>query len=157
MEFRTLKRKQELTMREKRYKEEIKLEELVGREGGWQVPDNYFSEAIAEIKGKLPEYPVERVAPKMTMRQKMRPYLYLAAMFAGIWLMMQVFFNISESRRINLDNVPERIAMIMESSENNDINGLSHAMLYDYELENEVYANYTDFDEFRRDFESTAN
>ena len=62
----------------------------VGRKTGYKVPEGYFENFAARMTEQLPE----RELPKpeiVTTWQKLRPYIYLAAMFAGIWLMLQVF------------------------------------------------------------------
>ena len=62
----------------------------VGRNTGYKVPEGYFENFAARMTEQLPE----RELPKpeiVTTWQKLRPYIYLAAMFAGILLMLQVF------------------------------------------------------------------
>ena len=62
----------------------------VGGKTGYKVPDGYFEQFTARMTEQLPE----RQLPKpeiVTTWHKLRPYIYLAAMFAGIWLMLQVF------------------------------------------------------------------
>lgn len=64
--------------------------EQVGRKTGYKVPEGYFENFTARMTEQLPE----RELPKpeiITPWQKFRPYIYMAAMFAGIWLMLQVF------------------------------------------------------------------
>lgn len=64
--------------------------EQVGRNTGYKVPEGYFEQFTARMTEQLPE----RDLPKpevVTTWHKLRPYLYMAAMFAGIWLMLQVF------------------------------------------------------------------
>ena len=64
---------------------------------------------------KLPDYPeVERVAP-LSVWQRVKPYVYLVAMFAGIWMMMKVFHTVSTADRLSLDNPPEAIVQLLES------------------------------------------
>lgn len=132
-------------------KEEDKLIEKFGRDGGWKVPDGYFDSLSSEIEGKLPEYPATPARVNMTLWQKLKPYVYLAAMFAGIWLMMQVFHNVSSNSELSLDNPPERIAQIMESGSLNS-EMYSSSSLSDVEIEQEVSDLYTDIDDFERDF-----
>ena len=61
-----------------------------------KVPEGYFADFAAHMRTALPERPeIEHpeticTAPR-TMWEKVRPYVYMAAMFAGIWLMLQVF------------------------------------------------------------------
>lgn len=61
------------------------------------VPEGYFENFAREMEQKLPRQPWEDeaqgtpVVMPRTMWQKIRPYVYMAAMFAGIWCMMKGF------------------------------------------------------------------
>lgn len=68
-----------------------------GRQSGMTVPDGYFDSFAARMKESLPELEWEREAaaethimPARSVWQRIRPFVYMAAMFAGIWLMMNV-------------------------------------------------------------------
>lgn len=62
----------------------------VGGKTGYTVPDNYFDNVRTKILSELPEYK-ERTPEKISMWRRVSPYLYMAAMFAGIWCMMKMF------------------------------------------------------------------
>lgn len=71
------------------------------RNDGMTVPDGYFADFTRRMAASLPERP-ELEAPltavsaaQRTLWQKVRPYVYMAAMFAGIWMMLQLFTVIS--------------------------------------------------------------
>lgn len=74
---------------------------------GLTVPEGYFDDFCAELEQSLPERPeIERAgyadeqeAPR-TLRQKVRAYVYMAAMFAGIWCMLQMFASIGSFRSL---------------------------------------------------------
>lgn len=71
-------------------KENRKILDEIGGKSGFTVPEDYFKNLSTRITEQLPE----REAPKIeivTPWQRLRPYIYMAAMFAGIWLMVQVF------------------------------------------------------------------
>lgn len=64
---------------------------------GMTVPEGYFENFAERMTASLPEQAWERpegqqpgVLP-MSLWQRVRPYAYMAAMFAGIWLMMNMF------------------------------------------------------------------
>ena len=62
----------------------------IGGKSGYKVPEGYFEQFAERMIEQLPE----REIPKpevVTTWQRLRPYLYMAAMFAGIWLMVQAF------------------------------------------------------------------
>ncbi len=70
-----------------------KLNEI-GRKHGMRVPDNYFADFAEKMTEQLPEreFPLEE-PPTMWLR--VRPWVYMAAMFAGIWLMMRMFTGLT--------------------------------------------------------------
>lgn len=55
----------------------------------FRVPDNYFETLTDRIMKQIPEETPVPVAEKVTMMDRLRPLLYLAAMFAG----MAIFFK----------------------------------------------------------------
>lgn len=63
---------------------------------GMTVPTGYFDEFASKMSASLPEQPWERedyqdnILPR-TFWQKVRPYVYMAAMFMGVWCMMKMF------------------------------------------------------------------
>jgi hypothetical protein len=62
----------------------------IGGKTGYKVPDGYFEQLTTRITEQLPER--ELPQPEViTPWQKFSPYIYMAAMFAGIWLMIQAF------------------------------------------------------------------
>lgn len=67
----------------------------VARKDGMTVPDGFFERFAAEMEQKLP-YRAEaeearRLEPTKTLWQRVRAYVYMAAMFAGIWCMLKMF------------------------------------------------------------------
>lgn len=71
-------------------KQKQEILDKIGGKTGYKVPDGYFEQFTARITEQLPER--ELPQPEIvTPWQKFSPYIYMAAMFAGIWLMVQVF------------------------------------------------------------------
>lgn len=74
---------------------------------GMTVPDGYFEAFAADMADRLP-YRAEVEAPEAvaeaerprTLWQKVRPYVYMAAMFAGVWCMLQMFASLSGQRSL---------------------------------------------------------
>lgn len=62
---------------------------------GMTVPEGFFADFNKKMAASLPPIDYENTEkPKVlpqTFWQKVRPYVYLAAMFAGIWCMMNMF------------------------------------------------------------------
>lgn len=140
---------------------EDRLNERIGRDPGFRVPDGFFEEQFARISASLPE----REAPKpvkLSMWARVKPYIYMAAMFAGIWCTMKMFTLMQATPDVSLDNPPAAVASVMQDP---------HTDLFipdvydepdfesDYELESSLKGEYEDFDDFAREFEesSTAN
>jgi hypothetical protein len=132
-------------------KEEDILTNKYGKSAGWKVPDGYFESFASEMKSKLPPLPEAPKPEPMTLWEKLKPYTYLAAMFAGIWLMMQVVHHVSGSSDLSLENPPAQIAQIMSQS---DVVGdmMTSSSYDDMEVEQEVCEAYDNFSDFEADF-----
>lgn len=78
----------------------------VGRRSGMTVPEGYFADFAARMTEALPPLP-QAQPQRRTFWHRVRPYVYMAAMFAGIWLMMQMF-GMMQSRNVDLsiENYP---------------------------------------------------
>lgn len=73
------------------------LERLAGRDG-MTVPEGYFADFARRMAAELPPRPeiedpsvIQAAQLNRSFWQRVRPYAYMAAMFAGIWLMLQLF------------------------------------------------------------------
>lgn len=132
-----------------------KIKERYGNRGGWTVPEGYFENLYAELEKKLPEYRQAPKAPDLSLWQRVKPYVYMAAMFAGIWLMMKVFHNVSAPGELSLDNPPAQIALAMQNSDvSGDAYFFTMPALHDIQLEEDILSDYKSFEEFERDFNS---
>lgn len=73
------------------------LNQQAGKNAGMTVPEGYFAEFNKRMAAALPAQEWERensdkpVVLSRTRWQRMRPYVYMAAMFLGIWCMMKMF------------------------------------------------------------------
>ena len=71
-------------------REDSKILDKLGKDPGFKVPENYFAEFNTKLMESLPEVKItEEVKPTLWVR--VRPFVYMAAMFAGVWLMMNIF------------------------------------------------------------------
>lgn len=81
----------------------------LGRRDGMTVPDGYFADFAERMAAALPERP-ELAATKIevprTRWERIRPYAYLAAMFAGVWCMLKMFTMLTVSTPQPLDANP---------------------------------------------------
>ena len=58
------------------------------------VPEGLFEDFAAKMEAMLPERPEAEQPRRIEHRttwQRVRPYVYMAAMFAGIWCMLKMF------------------------------------------------------------------
>lgn len=62
----------------------------INRKSGMTVPDNYFADFAEKMMQNLPEKQEPIIAKPPTLWQRVRTYVYLAAMFAGIWCMVKM-------------------------------------------------------------------
>lgn len=132
---------------------EDRIREILGSDGGLKVPEGFFETRFKEICDNLPEYPASPVEERLSTWHRVRPYLYMAAMFAGIWLMMQMFHNVS-TRSLSLDNIPDNIAVAMQQTSEPDfsIETSSQSAVEDFELVSEASSDYRNIDDFIDDF-----
>ncbi|MDR0961086.1 MAG: hypothetical protein LBM62_00795 [Mediterranea sp.] len=72
-------------------KEEDSIMKKVGRGNSFQVPDGYFDTLASEVMSRLPEKekPVF-IKKEPTKWERMKPWLYMAAMFVGAALIIRV-------------------------------------------------------------------
>lgn len=131
--------------------EEAKLREQVGTDPGFIVPEGYFEQLYARMPEKLPEH--KPVAPvKMTLWEKVKPYVYLAAMFAGIWCMVKMF-HIASSQDISLENPPAEIVAAVNTQPVSVEEMVPDYAINDFELEQEVSSEYSSFEELSEELD----
>lgn len=65
----------------------------INRRTGMTVPEGYFDDFVRRMQAQIPERPAATVAakPRGNLWYTLRPYVYMAAMFAGIWCMLHIF------------------------------------------------------------------
>lgn len=72
---------------------------LARPQAGMSVPDGYFEAFADRMSSLLPERPELLVAdtpsPQRSFWTAVRPYVYMAAMFAGVWCMLHIFHSLS--------------------------------------------------------------
>lgn len=129
---------------------EDKLKEKMGTKVPYKVPEGYFKSFKENLMQGLPEYPEKPVEKRLGTWQRIKPYVYLAAMFAGIWCMMQIFHRVSTSEPTQTDGY----ATVAETTFEPDAYDLyvDNSSGADMALEDEVIQLYPSMDEFKRDF-----
>lgn len=93
-------------------KQEDILREKFGRENHFRVPESYFDDFAKRMMKQIPEDVKVDVpeSKRISLFTKVKPYLYLAAMFCGLLFGVNVvryhYLQVSD----NTENVPARIA-----------------------------------------------
>lgn len=84
--------------------------EKINRDSGMTVPEGYFAEFNARMVRDLPPIDFEKSgmqeAVRRTFWQRVRPYAYMAAMFAGVWCMMNMFDMMRPDADLSVANHP---------------------------------------------------
>lgn len=75
---------------EKLMKEEDKLLKKIGTVNPFRVPEGYFEGFTSDLMSRLPEKEKTDVHREPTTWEKVRPWLYMAAMFIGAALIIRV-------------------------------------------------------------------
>lgn len=86
------------------------IQKKYGKDPGFKVPENYFEDFNNKMAAMLPDVEITPVDVKPTMWQRVRPLVYLAAMFAGVWCMMSVFSHLNNSSNLGVSVVAEKMA-----------------------------------------------
>lgn len=134
---------------------EHRLRQKIGSESGFKVPDGYFDSAYKRIADSLPPLPEVTIEKPLSNWQKIKPYFYMAAMFAGIWMMMKVFHTVSMDSELSLDNPPKVLAV----AANGDVEDYMDIYMtasasegYDYEMLQDVGNEYETMGSFEQQF-----
>ncbi|EJX04655.1 hypothetical protein EVA_07232 [gut metagenome] len=73
-------------------KEEDTLLKKIGKDNAFKVPDGYFANLTSEVMNRLPDKKTNTFAESpVSMWTKVKPLLYLAAMFVGAALIIRSF------------------------------------------------------------------
>ena len=70
---------------------EEKILQKIGKKNPFTVPENYFEDFTQELMGKLPAQEAVLQTEEPTLWQRVKPWLYMAAMFCGIMLSVRIF------------------------------------------------------------------
>lgn len=112
----------------------------IGHRDGITVPDGFFEQFVEKMASSLPENPEAEHPVKVMPRSvwgRLRPYIYMAAMFAGIWCMLKMFTLMSPS---NVDLSIENNQAITEAlSDDNFVFDYIVDDISDREIMDEMY------------------
>lgn len=82
-------------------KENSEILSRLGKDPGFKVPEHYFDDFAKQMADKLPETQITEVDTHVSLWDRVKTYVYMAAMFAGIWCMLNVFnlFNGNDAKQ----------------------------------------------------------
>lgn len=70
---------------------EEKILQKIGKKNPFTVPENYFENFTQELMDKLPAKEAVLQTETPTLWHRVKPWLYMAAMFCGIMLSVRIF------------------------------------------------------------------
>lgn len=121
-----------------------------GKRDGMTVPDGFFEDFAAHMSESLPHRPEAEEAPPTgrpkTLWGSIRPYVYMAAMFAGIWCMLKMFTLMSSNAGVDLSIDNNRV-LTEALSDDNFVFDYIDGEISDRELLDEMYDDSIDVDE----------
>ncbi|MGM9859678.1 MAG: hypothetical protein ACI31C_02875 [Muribaculaceae bacterium] len=117
--------------------------EGANHDDGMTVPPCYFADFKQKMAQSLPARP-ELQAPVVAPRsrwQRLRPYVYLAAMFGGIWCMLKLFTMLTTTSATPLESNPVIAEALSNEQFVNEyvISDLSQWDLYDEFIDSGIY------------------
>lgn len=130
----------------------------IGRRQGMTVPPGYFDSLASKIGEKLPEHPAVAARAQMQKRgwwRTVRPYAYMAAMFAGVWCMLKMFTLITGVQQpMSIDNNPT-----LAEAVNNDTFIQEYCLddIDSYDIMQDMYEDGIAIDDFDLYDESSLN
>ena len=113
-------------------KEEDKLLKKIGTENPFRVPEGYFEGFTSDLMSRLPEKEKTDIHREPTTWEKVRPWLYMAAMFIGAALIIRVA---SPGETVSNGQQPQQIAADESDIEMEYIRtAIENTMMDDYSL-----------------------
>ena len=73
-------------------KEDTGLKNRIGKDNPFKVPEGYFEDVVPEIMRQLPEIK-EQEQEELTLWERAKPWVYMAAMFCGIMFGVRVMMK----------------------------------------------------------------
>ena len=104
-----------------------------GKDPGFKVPENYFEDFNKRMAEMLPDVEITPVDVKPTMWQRIKPLVYMAAMFAGVLCMMQVFSHFTDTS--SLQGV-QAVAEKLQDDKSNVDDFIMSGSVSDYDILN---------------------
>ncbi len=109
------------------------LDHLKGK-SPFTVPKGYMEGLTAQVMSQLPEKTLKTEAKQISLMDRVRPWLYLAAVFAGLGLFFKAIVgfipegerSMSDSLLVNTESPQEALYHIQEVSSDEDLEYLEY-------------------------------
>lgn len=75
---------------------DLELQKKYGKQNPFSVPEGYFDHFAEELMNKLPEKEVKTL-PEIKMWDRVKPWVYMAAMFVGLMLTIRAFVDSTQT------------------------------------------------------------
>jgi len=102
----------------------------VGTSNPFRVPNHYFENFTQELMNKLPEKEPIPLLEEPTLWERVKPWIYMTAMFCGIMLSVRVF--VGEPRKEELPMIGQAEAVNLPDEDWEIM--IDHIMMDDYTL-----------------------
>ena len=113
-------------------KENSEILEQLGKDAGFKVPDGFFEDFNARLTSSLPDVKITEVDEKPSLWVRVRPLVYLAAMFAGVFCMMKVFTGITSQQMSVQQRVSKLAPGIVEEQHADEF--INYGGVSDYDI-----------------------
>lgn len=78
---------------DKTMKEETDLKQKIGKDNPFKVPEGYFENLTGQIMDKLPEIDNTKEEKEISLWEKIKPWVYMTAMFCGMMFGLKVMMG----------------------------------------------------------------
>ena len=78
---------------DKTMKEETDLKQKIGKDNPIKVPEGYFENLTGQIMDKLPEIDNTKEEKEISLWEKIKPWVYMTAMFCGMMFGLKVMMG----------------------------------------------------------------
>lgn len=102
----------------------------VGTKNPFSVPDGYFEKFSEELTSRLPEKETLYIPSEPTMWERVKPWIYMVAMFCGIMLSVRIF--VGEPQKDEFPNIT--LAETENIPEEEWENIVRRSLVHDYDL-----------------------
>ncbi len=110
-----------------------------GTKNPFTVPNGYFEKFTQDLMTHLPEKDTSMLYSEPTLWERVKPWIYMTAMFCGIMLSVRIF--VGEPKKVEFPTITQADAESITEAEWEII--VSQSMISDYDLYE--YLTETDF------------